>query len=194
MIVVGAGHNGLVCAAYLARAGLRTLLLEARTSVGGVAGSERFAGATVNVCNCDHVTFRTTPIARRARPRPLRSALPGHRSRPGRRRRGRAGRRGRQWHDVERTIDGLAATLSGRGRRVPALPSAGQTGGRADRRRRDRAADRLVADACRPASPARRGQRGVPVEPAQRRRGDAVVLPRDALLGPGWCPGRSCGA
>jgi phytoene dehydrogenase-like protein len=63
VIVVGAGHNGLVCAAYLARAGLRTLLLEARTSVGGVAGSERFAGATVNVCNCDHVTFRTTPIA-----------------------------------------------------------------------------------------------------------------------------------
>jgi phytoene dehydrogenase-like protein len=36
-IVVGAGHNGLVCAAYLARAGLRTLVLERRDHVGGVA-------------------------------------------------------------------------------------------------------------------------------------------------------------
>lgn len=61
-IVIGAGHNGLITAAYLARAGLRTLLLEARAEVGGTAGSEPFAGATVNICNCDHLTFRTTPI------------------------------------------------------------------------------------------------------------------------------------
>lgn len=62
-IVIGAGHNGLVCAAYLARGGLRTLLVEARDTVGGTAASEPFAGATVNICNCDHITFRTTPIA-----------------------------------------------------------------------------------------------------------------------------------
>ena len=61
-IVVGAGHNGLVTAAYLARAGLRTLLLEARSDVGGTAASESFGGATVNICNCDHLTFRTTPV------------------------------------------------------------------------------------------------------------------------------------
>lgn len=61
-IVVGGGHNGLVCAAYLARGGLRTLLLEARADVGGTAASESFAGATVNICNCDHITFRTTPV------------------------------------------------------------------------------------------------------------------------------------
>ena len=61
-IVIGAGHNGLVTAAYLARAGLRTLLLEARAAVGGTAASERFAGTTVNICNCDHLTFRTTPV------------------------------------------------------------------------------------------------------------------------------------
>jgi len=61
-IVVGGGHNGLVCAAYLARGGLRTLLLEARSEVGGTAASESFAGATVNICNCDHITFRTTPV------------------------------------------------------------------------------------------------------------------------------------
>src|SRR5690606_24374469 len=47
-IVVGAGHNGLVTAAYLAKAGRRTLVLEARDQVGGTAGSEAFAGATVN--------------------------------------------------------------------------------------------------------------------------------------------------
>ena len=61
-IVVGAGHNGLVTAAYLARGGMKTLLLEARSHVGGTAASESFGGATVNICNCDHLTFRTTPV------------------------------------------------------------------------------------------------------------------------------------
>lgn len=39
-IVVGAGHNGLVCANYLARAGLRVAVLEARHVVGGACVSE----------------------------------------------------------------------------------------------------------------------------------------------------------
>jgi phytoene dehydrogenase-like protein len=39
-IVVGGGHNGLVNAAYLARAGLRTLVLERRPVVGGAAITE----------------------------------------------------------------------------------------------------------------------------------------------------------
>jgi beta-carotene ketolase (CrtO type) len=62
-VVIGAGHNGLIAAAYLARAGLSTLLIEARDTVGGTATSEEFAGCTVNICNCDHLTIRTTPIA-----------------------------------------------------------------------------------------------------------------------------------
>lgn len=62
-IVIGAGHNGLVTAAYLAREGLSTLLIEARETVGGTASSEMFAGARVNICNCDHLAFRTTPIS-----------------------------------------------------------------------------------------------------------------------------------
>ena len=36
-IIVGGGHNGLVCGAYLAKAGLRVLVLEARPTPGGCA-------------------------------------------------------------------------------------------------------------------------------------------------------------
>ncbi|HEV2102904.1 MAG TPA: NAD(P)/FAD-dependent oxidoreductase [Candidatus Acidoferrum sp.] len=42
-IVVGAGHNGLTAAAYLARAGLRTLVLERREIVGGCCVTEEIA-------------------------------------------------------------------------------------------------------------------------------------------------------
>lgn len=61
-VVIGAGHNGLITAAYLARHGLSTLLIEARDGVGGTAASDSFAGSTVNICNCDHLTIRTTPV------------------------------------------------------------------------------------------------------------------------------------
>ncbi|MYH70666.1 MAG: NAD(P)/FAD-dependent oxidoreductase, partial [Gammaproteobacteria bacterium] len=42
-IIVGGGHNGLTCGAYLARAGLNTLVLERRHIVGGCAVTEEFS-------------------------------------------------------------------------------------------------------------------------------------------------------
>jgi phytoene dehydrogenase-like protein len=42
-VIVGGGHNGLVAAFYLARAGLRTLVLERREIVGGCCVTEEFA-------------------------------------------------------------------------------------------------------------------------------------------------------
>jgi phytoene dehydrogenase-like protein len=42
-IIIGGGHNGLVCAAYLATAGLNPLVLEKRSVAGGAAVTEEFA-------------------------------------------------------------------------------------------------------------------------------------------------------
>ena len=39
-IIIGAGHNGLVCAAYLAKAGKKVIVLERRELVGGAAVTE----------------------------------------------------------------------------------------------------------------------------------------------------------
>src|ERR1700692_2145076 len=43
VIVIGSGHNGLVCGAYLAKAGLKTLVLERRKIIGGAAVTEEFS-------------------------------------------------------------------------------------------------------------------------------------------------------
>lgn len=50
--IVGAGHNGLVCASYLARAGRRVLVLEAGQVPGGLAGGREFhAGFRASVAH-----------------------------------------------------------------------------------------------------------------------------------------------
>src|SRR6266536_2283557 len=42
VVIIGAGHNGLTCAAYLAMAGLKVIVLERRALVGGAAVTEEF--------------------------------------------------------------------------------------------------------------------------------------------------------
>src|SRR5881409_3638229 len=42
VVIIGAGHNGLTCAAYLAAAGLRVTVVERRNVVGGAAVTEEF--------------------------------------------------------------------------------------------------------------------------------------------------------
>lgn len=50
-IIVGAGHNGLACATYLARAGWRVLVLESRSRVGGACTIEEpFPGVRMSPC------------------------------------------------------------------------------------------------------------------------------------------------
>src|SRR3954447_13599859 len=51
-IVIGGGHNGLTCAAYLARARKRVLVLERRPVLGGAAVTEEvFPGFKFSVCS-----------------------------------------------------------------------------------------------------------------------------------------------
>src|SRR5436190_12747768 len=51
-IIIGAGHNGLVCGAYLAKAGLKTIVLERRHLLGGAAVTEEvFPGFRMSVAS-----------------------------------------------------------------------------------------------------------------------------------------------
>ncbi len=62
-IVVGAGHNGLICACYLAKAGRRVLVLERRPVVGGAVCTEEIVpGYRFDVGSSAHIMFRSTPI------------------------------------------------------------------------------------------------------------------------------------
>ena len=41
-VIIGAGHNGLICATYLAKSGKRVLVLEANDQVGGLGAEREF--------------------------------------------------------------------------------------------------------------------------------------------------------
>ncbi len=59
-IVIGAGHNGLVCAALLGKAGRKVLVLEANGQVGGAAVTRRFADG-YSVSACAHLLYQLQP-------------------------------------------------------------------------------------------------------------------------------------
>jgi phytoene dehydrogenase-like protein len=66
VVVVGAGHNGLVCAAYLARAGLDVLVLEASPTYGGNTRTEPLTlpGFAHDSCSSAHVLIQGNPLIR----------------------------------------------------------------------------------------------------------------------------------
>jgi phytoene dehydrogenase-like protein len=110
VVVVGAGHNGLIAAAYLARAGVDTVVVEARDQVGGCASTVAALGARVNICNCDHLAVRSLPLVdeldlaahglRYLDLDPAQVCLSWTADRPA-----------VLFHDVDRTLDSLALTL-----------------------------------------------------------------------------------
>lgn len=67
VIIIGAGHNGLVCAAYLLKAGYSVLLLEKRSVPGGAATTEEAMpeeapGFKFNLCAIDHEFIHLGPV------------------------------------------------------------------------------------------------------------------------------------
>ena len=63
-IVVGGGHNGLVCSALLAQSGKQVLLLEANGQVGGAAITREFADG-YSVSACAHLLYNLQPSVRK---------------------------------------------------------------------------------------------------------------------------------
>jgi phytoene dehydrogenase-like protein len=63
-IIIGAGHNGLVTAAYLAKSGMRVLVLEKRATIGGIGATEEiFPGFQYPTCAHLAGTFSRDIIA-----------------------------------------------------------------------------------------------------------------------------------
>ncbi|NJL11407.1 MAG: NAD(P)/FAD-dependent oxidoreductase [Calothrix sp. SM1_7_51] len=67
VVIIGAGHNGLVCAAYLLKAGYSVLLLEKRPVPGGAATTEECIpkeapGFKFNLCAIDHEFIHLGPV------------------------------------------------------------------------------------------------------------------------------------
>lgn len=108
VVVAGAGHNSLVTAAYLAKAGFRVLVLEARPVVGGNTATEELTlpGFLHDSCSTAHNLIQSSPaVAELAlaeygleylRPDPVVHVAFGD------------GASITQWRDLERTCDELA--------------------------------------------------------------------------------------
>ncbi|HEY9619076.1 MAG TPA: NAD(P)/FAD-dependent oxidoreductase [Crinalium sp.] len=67
VVIIGAGHNGLTCAAYLLKAGYSVVLLEKRSVPGGAATTEEVMpdeapGFKFNLCAIDHEFIHLGPV------------------------------------------------------------------------------------------------------------------------------------
>ena len=64
VVVAGAGHNALITAAYLTRAGHRCLVLDARSTPGGGVASEELLlpGFRLDSCSTGHTLIQTNPV------------------------------------------------------------------------------------------------------------------------------------
>ncbi len=66
VVVAGAGHNSLVTAAYLSKAGFRCLVLESRDEVGGDTNTEALTlpGFRHDACSTAHTLLQSSPLIR----------------------------------------------------------------------------------------------------------------------------------
>lgn len=66
VLVIGAGHNGLVCAAYLAKAGKKVAVLERRPVAGGAVCTQTdlIPGYRIDVGSSVHIMIHLTPVLR----------------------------------------------------------------------------------------------------------------------------------
>src|ERR1700694_221961 len=66
VVIVGAGHNALICAAYLAEAGLKVTVLEGRDVLGGNTVTEELTlpGWLHDSCSSAHVVIQSNPLIR----------------------------------------------------------------------------------------------------------------------------------
>jgi len=87
VVIIGAGHNGLVCAFYLARAGYETLVLERSDRIGGAAITEEFHPGFRNSVASYTVSLLAPKIIAdmaleqhglRVLPRPVANFVPSH--------------------------------------------------------------------------------------------------------------------
>ena len=64
VVVAGAGHNSLIAACYLAKAGYRCLVLDARHIPGGGAATEDLLlpGIGIDTCSTGHTLIRSNPV------------------------------------------------------------------------------------------------------------------------------------
>ena len=64
IVVAGAGHNSLIAAAYLAKAGRECLILDSRAAPGGGAATEEplLPGFKIDTCSTGHTLIRVNPV------------------------------------------------------------------------------------------------------------------------------------